>query len=334
MRGGRLCAALAVALLAAILAGSAGGTAKPALTMMPERGGPAVRPRPGRRRLPSERRPGHPAARPRQRGREDVEQHPPARRHGRARAGIGRERDRRARVEPGRRLRGAELDLPRRRRPERPELPAGLRPREDPGAAGVGRDDRQRRRHGRRRRHRHRDRPPRPVGERRPGLRLRPGRHRPARLQRPRHARRRHDRREGQQRHRRGRRELERPADARPRARRRRQRLELGHHERLPLRLQPRGARRQREPGRRRLLHAHEERDRLAGVREHALRARRRQQRHQQRQLPALPVQLRRGAGQPAERDLRRRQRPDRHAGELLELRRRTASTWPLPASA
>ena len=84
----------------------------------------------------------------------------------------------------------------------------------------------------------------------------------------------------------------------------------------------PRGARRQRQPGRRRLLHAHEERDRLAGVREHALRARRRQQRHQQRQLPALPVQLRRAAGQPAERDLHRRQRPDRHAGELLELRR------------
>ena len=41
----------------------------------------------------------------------------------------------------------------------------------------------------------------------------------------------------------------------------------------------------------------------------------------ERRLVAALPLQLRRRAGQPAERDLRRRDRPERRARELLELR-------------
>ena len=182
MGRGRLCAALAVALLAAVLAGSAGGAGAAQQRVTTLRAtGPTSSTSPARSSSASAPNV-DPVSRARlarrDRGRHDPEA---------ASASLG------AQARPRRGLRRRTRSPSSRSNPavayaepnwiyhadavpNDPRYSQTLRPAEDPGAAGLGRHDRQRRRHGRGRRHRHRQRPPRPGAQHRPGLRLRPGR--------------------------------------------------------------------------------------------------------------------------------------------------------------
>ncbi len=263
-----------------------------------------------------------------------------------------------ARAGPARRLRGAELRPPRRRHAQRPVLPAGVGPQQH-GPAGQLHDGHARRGHRRqggvvglhrepgrhRRGHRHRRRrdAPRSRAEhldqrgrelrglpderdrrRRRRLRrrlarlgLRQPRQQPDGRQRPRNARRRHDRRGRQQRHRRDRRHVEQHDHAAQVPRLEWIRVDRGRDQRDPLRARQGRPDHEQLVGRRRLLAGARGRDRADGRERRALRRGRGQRLHEHGRRAVLAVELRH-----AEHHLRRRQRPVRPQGLVLELRR------------